>query len=519
MGTVRSLHPSRRKQYRIKVPIRVDLNGRVLDTVDWSSGGFRIEGYLGPEPEETFDVTLSIPFQGYSISAEAPVILRRYEASTGTVAVEFGDVPERTRDLIDYFARGLLSGEMSNVEGAIRRLDTPVTPVETKVKRTAEELTLSYHIRRWLKYFAYLLVGLLLTWYVGSSVYYRVWRMEVTTATVAATVEELLSPADGQISEIFVGSGEWVKAGDPLFQVVDEDAMADQVTEDRRVQAAERALWEIEGRLDVEVQRLEVYRDVLEARNSASQAKLFHLQQQVRLLARERDRVQRLVAQGALSQSDVDIAEANHQAARAQAEIAMSEVEINAANLEAINQGFLFEGERLQANVPEMEVSLEMARAELLFAKQASNGRRTSEANIVVAPFDGRVATVYKSAMTTAKQGSTVLVLENTGARRVEAWLTPEESAYVKLHDTVQVDIRALGRSFEGRVMSLGTTPMDADKSRLMGKDPKLKAVIELSGLVGDDTSPAQFEAVMKELQVVDSVGLPVVVSFRRAWD
>ena len=174
MGTVRSLHPSRRKQYRIKVPIRVDLNGRVLDTVDWSSGGFRIEGYLGPEPEETFDVTLSIPFQGYSISAEAPVLLRRYDASTGTVAVEFGDLPDRTRELLDYFARGLLSGEMSNVEGAIRRLDTPVTPVETKVKRSAEELTVSYHVRRWLKYFAYVLLGLLLTWYVGSSVYYRV---------------------------------------------------------------------------------------------------------------------------------------------------------------------------------------------------------------------------------------------------------------------------------------------------------------------------------------------------------
>ena len=309
--------------------------------------------------------------------------------------------------------------------------------------------------------------------------------MEVTTATVAATVEELLSPADGQISEIFVSSGEWVKAGDPLFQVVGEDAMADQVTDNRRVEEAERALWEIEGRLDVEVQRLEVYRDVLESRNSASEAKLFHLQQQVRLLKRERDRVQRLVAQGALSER-VDIAEANHQAARAQVEMAMSEVEINAANLEAINQGFLFEGERLQANVPEMEVSLEMARAELLFAKRASDGRRMSEANVVVAPFDGRVATVYKSAMTTAKQGSTVLVLENTGARRVEAWLTPEESAYVQAPRHRSGGYPRARPLVRGSRLCRSTTPMDADKSRLKGKDPKLKAVIELSGLIGD---------------------------------
>ena len=110
-------------------------------------------------------------------------------------------------------------------------------------------------------------------------------------------------------------------------------------------------------------------------------------------------------------------------------------------------------------------------------------------------------------------------MLEKNEARRVEAWLTPEEASFIKLHDTVEVEIRAMGRTFIGQVLSLGSPPSETDPSRLLGKDPKLRVGIELVGLSQASGYGASFDGAMKELVFSNSVGLPVTVTFRRAWD
>ena len=87
------------------------------------------------------------------------------------------------------------------------------------------------------------------------------------------------------------------------------------------------------------------------------------------------------------------------------------------------------------------------------------------------------------------------------------------------MHDPVEVEIRSLGRTFQGTVVSLGAPPSEADRSRLQGKDPKLKAVIDLVGLVQQGRYGTSFDGAMRELAVSNSVGLPVTVTFRRVWD
>ena len=519
MEIIRSLHPSRRKHYRIQAPLRVDIGGRVLDTVDWSVGGFLVEGYLGPEPEAQFDVTLSIPFQGYTVTVPTRAELKRFDAKTGTVAAQFVEMDERSRGLLEYFAKGLLSGEMSTVEGAIRRLDTPVTPVETKVEKAPEELSPWYPVKKTLRYAVYLLFGASLTWYVGSSVYYRVWRLQVSTASVVAPMEVLQSPNSGTIAELLVREGELVKPGDPLFRVVDQDAAADDLVLQRRVDAAERALLELEARHAVETDKIEVYRSVLKAQMAASSARLGHLRQSGKLLERQRDRAVVLAESGALSDGAVDLANADYATTLAQIELARGDTQVFAANLEALDGGFLFEGDRLEASLPELESQIGLAQTDLIFAKREALAGQAQEGVLVTAPFAGRVATVYRSEHTSAEQGDEVLVLEKNDARRVEAWLTPDEASYVKLHETVEVEIRSLGRTFQGVVVSLGSPPSEADRSRLQGKDPKLKAVIDLVGLVQTGRYGTSFDGAMRELAVSDSVGLPVTVTFRRVWD
>ena len=519
MEMIRSLHPSRRKHYRIQVPLRVDIGGRVLDTVDWSVGGFRVDGYLGPEPEPQFDVTLSIPFQGYVVSVPVRAELIRFDPLTGTVAGQFNEMTERSRGLLEYFAKGLLSGEMSTIDGAIRRLDTPVTPVDTKVAKAPQELSRWYPFQKGLRYALYLLFGATLTWYVGSSTYYRVWQLQVSTASVVAPVETLRSPKNGNIEEFMVNEGQMVEQGDPLFRVVDEDAIDDDFDLQDRVEQADRALLELEAKHSLETERIEIYRGVLEAQVLASAARLEHLQQNGRLLKKQRDRALSLVESGALSYGAVDMADADYEVSLAQVELAMGDAQVRAANLAALDDGFLFEGERLQASLPEIESQIELAKTDLIFARKEALTRRSREGVLVTAPFAGRVAMVFKSPQTSTEQGEQVLVLEKNQARRVEAWLTSDEASYVRLHDSAVVEIRAMGRSFLGRVTSLGAPPAEADRSRLLGKDPKLKAVIELVGVDPSSRYGTSFDEAMRELAYSNSVGLPATVTFNRAWD
>jgi multidrug resistance efflux pump len=435
------------------------------------------------------------------------------------VAGEFVELTERTRGLLDYFARGLLSGEMSTIDGAIRRLDTPVTPVDTKVEKAPQELSRWYPVQKGLRYGLYLLLGALLTWYVGSTTYYRVWRLQVSTASVVAQMELLRSPKNGNIEELLVGEGQLVEQGDALFRVVDEDAQTEDLELQRQVDRAERALLGLEGQHAVEVEKIEIYRGVLEAQVMASSARLGHLQQNGRLLRKQRDRTLGLVESGALSDRAVDMANADYETSLAQIQLAIGEAQVSAANLAALDDGFLFEGERLQANLPELESQIELARADLIFARKEALSRRAQEGVVVTAPFSGRVSALFKSPQTSAKQGDEILMLEKNEARRVEAWLTPEEASFIKLHDAVEVEIRAMGRTFVGQVVSLGSPSSEVEASRLLGKDPKLRVGIDLVGLAQSSGYGASFDGAMKELVFSNSVGLPVTVTFRRAWD
>ena len=341
----------------------------------------------------------------------------------------------------------------------------------------------------------------------------------MSTASVVAPMEMLRSPKNGNIEELLVGEGQWVEQGDALFRVVDEDAQTEDLELQRQVDDAERALLALEGQHTVEMEKIEIYRGVLEAQVMASSARLEHLQQNGRLLRKQRDRAMALVESGALSDRSVDMANADYEISLAQIQLAVGEAQVSAANLAALDDGFLFEGERLQANLPELKSQIELARADLIFARKESLSRRAQEGVVVTAPFAGRVSALFKSPLTSTKQGDEILMLEKNEARRVEAWLTPDEASFIKLYDTVDVEIRAMGRTFVGQVVSLGSRPSEADASRLLGKDPKLKVGIDLVGLEQSTGYGASFDGAMKELVFSNSVGLPVTVTFRRAWD
>ncbi len=92
----------------------------------------------------------------------------RFDAATGALACEFHELTDRQRELLTFFARGVLSGEMESVDGIIRRIDSPVTPVDVDVavpKQLQSSSAIAWNRAR---YAFYVLVGVVATAFLAD---------------------------------------------------------------------------------------------------------------------------------------------------------------------------------------------------------------------------------------------------------------------------------------------------------------------------------------------------------------
>lgn len=124
--------PSQRRHHRLAVPITVVLEARSYPANNWSMGGVLLQaGDRESSQGAQVPAELVLDFQGFVISVRVAARVTRVDAQRGQLALGFEDLGERERALLEYFARGLLGGEMNDVDGVIVRLDMPITPTET----------------------------------------------------------------------------------------------------------------------------------------------------------------------------------------------------------------------------------------------------------------------------------------------------------------------------------------------------------------------------------------------------
>jgi len=71
-------------------PIRIDLDGKIYTTVDWSKGGFLIAAYEGPcRPGDHALVDLVVPAQGRTVRYTAEVVVARISRDDRLLAARF----------------------------------------------------------------------------------------------------------------------------------------------------------------------------------------------------------------------------------------------------------------------------------------------------------------------------------------------------------------------------------------------------------------------------------------------
>ncbi len=551
MIQIESQDPCRRKHTRVDSPVLIELGAERLETVDWSPGGVRVArvpAHLRASQVVGIRVAIALGDVWVAFEARARVVhlgAPGGEAS-GEAGLAFVALPPRARAMLRSLAAAAREGAAAQIEAAPPDLAPPdlgwglalsaapagdrfagsapegarpPAPGSAPERAPAAPVTPPAPVPRGsaVRALLYLVFGLILSFYLGDSLYRRVWRIEVDAAALVARSARIASPVDGVLTQLEVAPGERVEGGAALFRVespgvgaaIEQAALAVRQAA-VHVQALEAARRALGG-------RLRIHGEIVRSRVESHATQIALLGDRLALADGQIERMRALHTQGMVSQVEVDELVGRRAVLAGERERAHSLLATGTTQLDAASRGYYFSGDTVGDGLPELDASLVAARAQLALEEEALllEQRRAERAQEVRAPFAGRVAEVLQTSGTPVRQGSLVLVVERADERMVEVWLTRQQAEYVALGDTARISVAGLGREYDGVVRSIGTDATTSVSMAQVGTDPRLQVFLELQGYA---SAPATAELALNELLAVDSVGLPAVVSFSRSW-
>jgi multidrug resistance efflux pump len=539
------LAPDSRKHTRVRpgsqpgqaaVGLVVEAGSHLLDVVDWSLEGVgvsRLPDELAAAGEGPVRVSVEVESTRVSFAGRVRVLRppggggEAARASGAPAALTFVDLSASGAEVLRAVADAARLGVAPKLATVLERVDpTEVTLVGTggaiPLTRVAP-LPLPTQTppaeKGWrppLRVLLYVGVGVLLTAYLASTLYARVWRIEVDAASIVAPTARIVSPADGVLLELHGAPGDRVPLGASLFVVESPSVQADLDRVELEVGKAAARVAQRAAERETAAGRLAIHGRMLRARVAAKAAQVSLLGARLGFADTRVARLSELVGD-AVSSFEVDDARAGRARIAGEASELRSQLAVEQGRLGAARKGYYFDGDGVEDGVPEADAALAAAEAELALWRRQQE-RQVARADLVQngrAPFSGRVAAVEQAAGMPVREGDLVVVLEQEDALRVEAWITRHEAEYVRIGAPARVSVAGLGRVYDATVQSVDANPGASAVLAEKGEGPRLEVVLDLGGYAGE---PETRDAARAALREVDAIGLPVVVSFERSW-
>lgn len=511
MANIKHEAPSQRMHYRLTVPITIEIGGTVYKSSDWSMGGFRIENIdREMHADDIFDAVISVNFQGYAISFVQKSQVVRYDGERKMLAAQFLDMDERTKDILTFFSQGLVSGEMGTVGEAIRRIDTPVTPVELSKAPKGEKIPARRQIKRTIIATIYMTLGLAIAVYIGITLYSTFFRIQVDAGVIAAHVEPLISPQDGILEKILVPDDGRVSKGQPIIMLYNARQMEAVRMAEVAVQAAKHRYDNLKNRLESENISLGIYRQVGNSRLKAARDKVSKYREEVALARAELERKQQLLDQGVLSRSEVEREQQRVTSIERNLLEARAELQMAKDSYAALKEGLFFSGNQVEGETLGLKAQLEAAANDVDIEQQRLEvAREQLKKYVLKSPFDGTVVKVFKTVGNTVETGEQLAIIEQHKDRFVTAYLTQDEVEKIKLGDEAMVFVPALDLRVSGKVVLIDRTSgfvseMESRFKWRSSRDRSALAIVEFN------------QPDMPGLSKDIPTGLPAVVNFRR---
>lgn len=526
---INDIHLGRRRQDRSEHPFVISLSGRTFNASDWNEHGFRIPVTLKDLPvEQSFPITVSIPHQGMDITFKTRAKPIWTAANPSASGFEFAGLDSSKVSFLEEFRDSSIERKTPHLVGSFEglsvpagnRVDTPqVEPVVPEPKPAQVEApkaveTEALPKRSMLITLLYAGLGLLLTWFILSSLLTHFLRLNIDSAILSRPVERIVSPINGAVEAVYVKEGEAVTAGQALLQIDSLDSGRNISSAEAELDNATIKLAKAEAELAASQQSIGVYQALTQDKLEAAQSKFANVATSLRLAKSELDSAKMLQSENVISSLEFDAAASNYNRAKTLYDEAQAEL----SNVRLINKqtssGTYYSAQRKEIDVNELKAARDVA-AQRVELSQAKLSRVKDNALYTLkAPYDAHVVTLHKSSGNAIVNAENIMVLEKSIKPVIEAFVSHSELSKIRMNSEAKVYVPTLDKSFTAKVVAIDPTARftQEDTFRLSWQE-------SASNTVAAKTSRVTLEIpdqVALSSDLSGLAGLPVEVSFKR---
>ena len=460
---VKRERPDQRRHHRVTAPLYVELDGVRARAADWSLGGLRIEAFPGAIPEvgDELALGLTLPFQGFEVSFDAKARVVRNDPAEAMFAVQFTQLGERERELMQHFIEELVRGSMVDIEDTIQRIDVPVTPasLEPDVNPKSKVPVKRWPIKTAVMSGFYLVMGAVVLGLTALLMYSNFYRMEVQTAVIAAPVEAVESQVDGKLLWRGLTPGDMVRAGDVIVTMQDSQIEREIELADIAIREQQAKLAFLKRRQADETERVQSFA-MIDSKNveqgkieiESIRAQLFAAEQELR-------RYSTLHRQGWTTDARLD--QSVRLVATLKKSLERAQVELT-ARIELAEQNFgkrLFTGDNVVGTLGEIEAQVRLAEMEVGLSRDRKQALLNHRARLAIrAPFDGTLLELPRLHEAHVRKGDLIAIVEQRNRRHIQAFLTQDEVNRIGLGDEAMIFIPALNETHSARVFRIDRT-------------------------------------------------------------
>ena len=210
-----------RQHARVRIPLKIEINRSVYKATDWSIGGAGLEARkVTFKPGREVSAKLIFPFDNFGLDLTVRARVRYVDEAKGHCGLQFVDLTPRQVSVLRFVLDASLSGEIVDA-GDLLEVAARQNEVKPRSSNAGQEMTRGQKARRDLKRLGQATLAIAasaaLLWFVGASVYDRLFVIPATSAMVTADLVTIPATVGGSVA--FMADGSSVKRGEPIAAI------------------------------------------------------------------------------------------------------------------------------------------------------------------------------------------------------------------------------------------------------------------------------------------------------------
>lgn len=222
---------AQRQHIRLKMPIYVEIGGRVISTHDWSAGGVALDWPEGVMQQLSSSLAIGkrleghmiFTFDGFDLTMPMRFETRHLNREARRIGCRFAGLDRRQMSLLQFFTSAYIAGEVIRAGDILDVVSRNNFTARRAIPDAEEGLDRAGKLRRRMKRWAgvglVVLASLGLATYVAAAAYEKLYVVQASSASVATDLVAVESPAAGKVFFQPQPLDAEVQVGEPLLTI------------------------------------------------------------------------------------------------------------------------------------------------------------------------------------------------------------------------------------------------------------------------------------------------------------